>query len=136
MSTKEAIAKAPVSRPRRTAIGVRNVLTVNGKDPDFHYRIVNDEDDRIQQFLDAGYEVVDANTVRVGEKRVEKTTPEGTKAQLSVGGGQKAFVMRIKKEWYDEDQKAKADAIAETEASMKQSALDGNNYGKIDITRS
>ena len=32
---KEAIAKAPSGRPQRTPIGTRNVLTVEGKDPNY-----------------------------------------------------------------------------------------------------
>jgi hypothetical protein len=38
--------------------------------------------------------------------------------------------MRIPKEWYDEDQAAKEDAIAATEATMKQ-PNDGG-YGKFE----
>jgi hypothetical protein len=36
----------------------RNVLTVQRKEPGFMYRFVNNVDDRIQKFLDAGYEPV------------------------------------------------------------------------------
>ena len=39
-TNKEAIAKAPERRVRRTLIGQRNVLTVTGKEPGYHYRIV------------------------------------------------------------------------------------------------
>lgn len=131
---KEAIAKAPRGRTRRTPIGQRNVLTVTGKDPNYVYRIVNDSGDRIQSFLDAGYELVDEDSVRVGDKRVNKASAEGSKSQISVGQGQKAFVMRIRREWYEEDQLAKQKHVDQLEATIKEKALDGT-YGKLEISR-
>ena len=132
--TKEAIAKAPVSRVTRTPVSQRNILTVKGKDPAYEYRIVNDVEDRITQFLEAGYEIVQNDTVEVGDKRASTGTPVGSAKQLSVGGGTKAFVMKIKKEWYDEDQNAKLRLVSAQENSIKDKALDGN-YGKLEITR-
>ena len=116
-------------------MGQRNVLTVTGKDANYVYRIVNDSGDRVQEFLDAGYEMVDASSVRVGDKRVNAASAEGSVSQISVGQGQKAFVMRIKKEWYDEDQAAKQAHVDRLEATIKDKALDGT-YGKLEISRS
>ena len=132
---KEAIAKAPRGRPQRTRVGTRNVLSVAGKDPNYAYRIINDSGDRVQEFLDSGYELVDASSVRVGDKRVNSASAEGSKAQVSVGQGQKAYVVRIKKEWYEEDQAAKQDYVNELEHATKAKALDGT-YGKLEISRS
>jgi len=115
-------------------VGTRNVLTVAGKDPNYEYRIINDSGDRVQEFLDAGYELVDADSVRVGDKRVNTAKAEGSIAQLSVGQGQKAFVVRIKKEWYEEDQRAKMKKVDDLEAATKAKALDGT-YGKLEISR-
>lgn len=124
------------ARPRRTPVGQRNVLNVQGKEDGYVYRVVNDTGDRIQQFLDAGYEFVDANAVRIGDKRVNQSTPEGTKAQVSVGGGQKAFVMRISKEFYEEDQAAKQAEVNRLEESIKKQVSSGNaDYGKVMISQ-
>ena len=131
---KEAIAKAPSGRVQRTPVGTRNVLTVSGKDPSYEYRIINDSGDRVQEFLDAGYELVEKDSVRVGDKRVNAATAEGSKAHLSVGQGQKAFVVRIKKEWYQEDQARKQAHVNQLEEATKAKALDGT-YGKLEITR-
>lgn len=131
---KEAIAKAPRGRTQRTPIGQRNVLTVAGKDPNYVYRIVNDSGDRVHEFMDASYELVEANSVRVGDKRVNSASAEGTMSQISVGQGQKAMVMRIKREWYTEDQAAKQVQVNELESTIKQKALDGT-YGKLEISR-
>lgn len=132
---KEAIAKAPSGRPQRTPIGTRNVLTVAGKDPNYVYRIINDSADRVAEFMEAGYELVANESVKVGDKRVNKSSAEGSVSQLSVGQGQKAYVVRIKKEWYDEDQRLKQVRVNELEAATRNKALDGT-YGKLEISRS
>ena len=132
---KEAIAKAPRGRPQRVPVGTRNVLTVAGKDPSYEYRVINDSGDRVQEFLDAGYELVEKDSVRVGDKRVNSASAEGSVSQISVGQGQKAFVVRIKKEWYEEDQAAKQAKVNALEDSTKAKALDGT-YGKLEISRS
>lgn len=120
---------------RRTPInGVRNVLTVQGKDPAYEYRIVNDEGDRVAQFEAQGYEIVSDSTVKVGDRRVANPTKEGAAVQISVGGGMKAYVMRIKKEFYAEDQAAKQAQVNEQEAAMKRDAKNAADYGKLEIT--
>lgn len=135
MSQKEAIAKAPERRVRRTPIGRRNILTISGKEPGYVYRVVNDKGDRVQSFLEAGYELVSDKDVRVGESRVERPSAPGSNAEVSVGGGQKAFVMRIREDWFAEDQAKKQEYVNATEEATKQKALDGT-YGKLDISRS
>jgi len=132
---KEAIAKAPRGRTQRVPVGTRNVLTVAGKDANYEYRVINDSGDRVQEFLDAGYELVENSSVRVGDKRVNSASSEGSVSQISVGQGQKAFVVRIKKEWYEEDQARKQIKVNEMENATKAKALDGT-YGKLEITRS
>lgn len=118
------------AKPKRIPVAGKNVLTVVGKDPNFIYRFVNDEGDRVQKFLDAGYEIVESDSVSVGDKRVGNASAEGTKAQVSVGKGQKAFLMRISKEWYEEDQKAKQAYLDKLEQSLKQAG----DYGTITRT--
>ena len=118
---------------RASINGKRNVLTVQGKDPNYEYRIVNDTGDRVALMQERGYEVVTDSNVKIGDRRVANPTQEGSPVQASVGGGQKAFLMRIKKEWYDEDQQAKAAEVAQTEAVMKKDAKEGM-YGKLEIS--
>lgn len=126
---------AKVERTRRAPIaGARNVLRVEGKDPAYEYRIVNDTGDRIAQFEGQGYEIVSDRTVKVGDRRVANPTAEGSPVQISVGGGNKAYLMRIKKEWYEEDQQAKQAHVNESEAAMKQDAAKSADYGKLQIS--
>lgn len=130
---RQSLNSASAPAKRRTPINGRNVLTVEGKEPGYVYRIVNDTGDRVQQFLEAGYELVDAKSVRVGDRRVDKVTSEGSKAQVSVGGGDKAIVMRIKEEWYKEDQTAKQEHVNRLEETIKQTAGKAD-YGKLTIS--
>lgn len=131
---KESIAKAPSGRVTRTPIGTRNVLTVKGKDPNYVYRIVNDKDDRVQQFQEAGYVIDTDDSIAVGDKRVNAASSVGSTKQLSVGQGTKAFVMKIKREWYEEDQAVKLHQVNEVERATREKALDGT-YGKLELSR-
>lgn len=128
---KEAIAKEPKTRVRRTALSRRNVLTVNGKEPGFVYRVVNDTEDRVKEFEEMGYEVVKDSQVSVGDKRVDKSSSEGSVKRVSVGGGHYGVVMRQKEEYYREDQQAKLDYVAESERATQEKALSGT-YGKLE----
>lgn len=133
---KEAIAKAPERRVRRTPLGTRNVLTVSGKEPGYEYRFVNDIGDRVQEFLDNGWEVVEKKDIRIGDKRLGSASgAEGSVATASVGRGTTAYVLRIREDWYKEDQLAKQQAVDATEAATKEKALDGT-YGELKISRS
>ena len=123
-------------KTRRTGINqTRNVLTVEGKDPGFEYRIVNDTGDRITQFEERGYEIVSDSNIRVGDRRIANPTKEGSPIQISVGGGQKAFLMRLKKEFYLEDRKARDALVDEQEKGMLAEAKQIADYGKVTVTR-
>ena len=127
------INEKPTTRVTRASInGKRNVLTVSGKDSDYEYRIVNDSGDRVAMMQERGYEIVTDKNIKVGDRRVANPTQEGSPVQASVGGGEKAYVMRIRKDWYNEDEAAKAAQIAETEQAMKRDAKEGM-YGKLEI---
>jgi hypothetical protein len=133
--TRETIQKSPRGRPTRTPVGKRQRLSVKGKDPAFEYRFVNDTDARVEDFLDAGWTFEDSKTVRIGDKRIEGVSPEGTKLQLSVGSGTKAFLMKIPKEFYIEDQITKQEEVNALEGSMKRELARAGYEGKLDLSR-
>lgn len=130
---KETINQAPSGRPKRQPVGFRNRLNLAKKDPNYVYRFVNDTDDRVQMFLDAGYEIVDIGRNTVGDKRMDNQTT--VDKSISVGGGTRAYAMRIPKEFYDEDQKAKMQRVDAAEEGIKKPPIDGS-YGKVEISRS
>lgn len=121
-------------RPRRTSInGVRNVLTVSGKDPSYVYRVVNDTGDRVSQMEGIGYEVVKDPNVTVGDRRIANPTKEGSPVKVAVGGGTQAYVMRIPKEFYDEDMKAKLKSVDDMEKGTLREAKQNSDYGKVKV---
>lgn len=120
------------TRPQRTSLANRSVLSVKGKEPGFEYRIVNDVGDRVEMFKSMGYEVVADDSVQIGERRVANPSREGSPVQVSVGGGTKAFLMRQKAEWYKEDQDTKEARLKEQEGAMRADAMAGT-YGKLQI---
>ena len=112
----------PEVRVRRTPLAARKKLSVDNQDPNYHYRVVNVVDGRTEDFIDRGYEIVPA---KVGDKRVDSAAPIGSQSQISVGGGTKAVVMRIRKDWYEEDQAFKQSQIDSLEADMNNAAKKG-----------
>lgn len=125
--TRELATKSPVTRAKRTPITVRNRLSLKERDPNYHYRIVNDVDDRIEQFKANGWEI-EANA-KVGDKRVENSSGVGSVSTVSVGQGIKAVTMRIRKDWYEEDQSSKLAHIKATEETSRTDARRAADYG-------
>jgi len=119
-------------RPKRTPVGgARDILTVANMDPNYVYRWVNDKDGRITKFKEGGYEVVTSDT-EVGQDAVDRGSKLGSAITKSVGGMTTAVLMRIPREWYDEDQTAKLDAIDALEATMQSTGAD---YETLSISR-
>lgn len=124
------------TRPTRTPInGTRQILSVKGKEPGYEYRIVNDEGDRVALMQEQGYEIVTDKDVRIGDRRIANPTQEGTPAKVSVGGGMQGYLMRIKSDWYAEDQAAKQKQVDESEAAMKADAKKFSDYGELKLSR-
>jgi hypothetical protein len=76
-----------------------------------------------------GYELCEkAQVGAIGDKRVDNTASIGSIAHFSVGQGTKAVVMRIRDEWYKEDQTVKQQEVDAIEAAMKQEAREAGDY--------
>ena len=106
-------------RPRkRIPISVRNVLKWDKIEEGYRYRFVNDIENRIVQFKDAGYEAVASPDVVGDQRSPGDPSPLASHVEKSVGGGIKGVLMRIRTEWYEEDQRAKQSEIDDVERSM------------------
>lgn len=137
MADKETKKDALVrERKERTPVGgARDVLTVNGKDPNYVYRWVLDAPGRVTRFEQGGYEVV-TDALEIGQRTVDRESKVGSAVTKASGSGGTLVLMRILKEWYDEDQQAKQDRIDDLEATMRQEATQrDSDYGKFDIGR-
>ena len=138
MATAKTEEKKPLEkRARKTpTAGLRDKLTVYDADPNYHYRWVRNDEGRIRWFQERGYEVVTKEHA-VGDKVVDGGSTLGSAVTKFGGGTITVVLMRIPKEWFDEDQAAKEAEIAATEATMKRpsSELGQGAYGRVDLTR-
>lgn len=120
-------------RPERIPVsGQRNITTVHNTDPAFVYRWVNDVEDRISRFKLGGWEHVEG--AKVGDRTVDNSgTIEGVVSK-NVGSSRVAYLMRINRMWYEEDQANKAALIKEQEDAMlrNEKSAEGR-YGKVSI---
>lgn len=126
----------PKNRPERTPIGTSNKLTAEPR-PGFVRRWVNDVDGRIQMFEGAGYEPVRVPT-KVGDPMAAEATQLGSVVRKPVGGGVDAVLMEIPKEWNEEDQLRKEQALKKKEKSLLSEAPKEGLYGdgvSIDRTK-
>jgi hypothetical protein len=123
-------------RKRIPVGGNRDILTVEGKDINYVYRWVNDVDGRVQKFIAAFYDnVYMKDGVEVGAQDVKQGSNVGSVVSKDVGKGITAYLMRIRKEYYEEDQAAKQrDKVDRSEEIIFENVdrLSGK-YGKIDI---
>ena len=112
---EEALTRTANERPTRER--VRNVfnatqakLTVNKQIPGYHLHIFNDEPGRIQTAIDGGWEFVTPDEVGgVKDSVTSGNTDLGDKVRFLVGTSEKgdglyAYLMKIKEEWWQEDQ--------------------------------
>ena len=129
--TRESTKSARVARKPLTQRGPQAIA--GDKNPEFEYRFVNDTGSRIQNFKAAGYEFVTGDDLIVGDNRVSDATDLGSAKRVISNDGTTSYLMRIKRDWYEEDQASKAAAIKEQEAAMKQEASAGM-YGKLNIS--
>lgn len=102
-------------RKRNTFNGTQGKLMVNPDllDPEYHYHILNDAPGRIQAALDNGYVFVSPEEIGGISSdptlRDHNTDLGGDKVRYLVGQADNgspfyAYLMKQKKEWYDEDQ--------------------------------
>lgn len=130
------------TKPTRTPLGVpRQKLSLEKKDPNYYYRWINEVGDRINLALEAGYEFVTRSDAAPGDRDVApQNTDLGNRTSKVVGtaeGGRPltAYLMRLKKSFYNEDQAAKQAQIDEMERGLKvgkplKDALGDHGYVK------
>ena len=129
---KKPAAKRPPARKKIGEGGVKrsriayndiNKLDVEGKDPNFIYRWVNtDEDkwrDRVDKLRKRGY-IYDNESV-ISDGGVEASSI-GNIQSKPAGNGTTAVLMKIPKEYHEEDKRHKADEVDRREEGMKREA--------------
>ena len=122
------------NRPDRVPVsGHRNIMTVHDQDPAFVYRWVNDIEDRIEIFKLGGWKLVE-DKHQIGDRKADGASQLDRVVTKNVGAKRTAYLMRIEKEFYEEDQAAKERAIAEKEKAMliSEKSAEGR-YGSVTV---
>ena len=129
---KQEAPKGEQRRERRSAFnGTRGKLSINGQIPGYHLHIFNDTTEgRIQQALETGYEFVSPEEVGgVTTNVTDRNTDIGDKVRFLVGSADGkplyAYLMKIKQEWWEEDQKAMQERNDKTDAAIRGGKIDG-----------
>lgn len=115
-------------RNTRVPLGVaRSKLTVAGRDG-YVRRWINDAEGRLQNAQDGGYQFVMNDAIaQIGDKDVDNENRDlGARVSRVVDktSGQRAYLMEIKEEFYQEDQAAKVAKVEETDRRIRKGKLE------------
>lgn len=134
----EATNRPNRAQKKRKPIGRKNKL-VAPKKKGYVRRFINDIPGRLQEFLDAGYTVVNDGS-KTGDDNVGRASKLGGNSMTPVGGGLDGILVEIQEDWYREDQANKQKEIDKKEESL---LLDENGnpldkdkvFGELKINR-
>ena len=115
-------------RPVRTPLGQRNRLSFKNQDPNYVYRVINDQGDRLEEALEGGYEFV-IEDAKLGDARAAEGGKIDSRVSKPVGNGIRGYLMRIRRDLYESDQAVKMGKIAEIEKALKPDPKKGE-YGE------
>lgn len=116
--------------------GFRSRLQVSDSFPGYVLRWFNDVDGRIQRAQDAGYVFVKAEEVSsLGEHQIHQDNSDlnGNVSKVVSRGEPviRAYLMKIKEEWYQEDQREKEKVNKRTDDALRQ----GRPGGEAGVNR-
>ena len=121
----------------RVPIGAsRDLTAVRDTPKDYKDRWVNDEPGRIERFQQAGYELVES--AQVGDSHVDGTHSESGLVSRDMGKGTTAYLMRQRRDYFEQDQAEKQRRIDEHENTMRRKKTNPNestdgHYGEVKI---
>jgi hypothetical protein len=115
-------------RNKRVPLGVaRSKLTVAGR-PGYVRRWINDYDGRLQNAQEGGYEfVLNENVKQIGDQDIDNENRDlGARVSRVVDKttGQRAYLMEIKADFYEEDQRSKVAKVEETDRRIRKGKLE------------
>jgi hypothetical protein len=109
----------------------RQRLSVRDKDPNYVYRWVNDTEDRLERAEAGGYVFVQKSEVgKLGEGQIhQENTDLNSRVSKIVSKGEttpiRGYLMKIKKTWYDKDQKVKEALTDEVDQAIMRGRAGG-----------
>lgn len=135
-ASREGELKA--KRPERIPLDgsrTRLALDEDKLDPAYHYKWVNDVDDRIMRYKNAYYEHVSGEEgLTIGQRSIDSSTGELASVVSRDGGkGITVYLMKIPVEFYNEDKAAKEELTERRADAFKQSLNSGQEgmYGDV-----
>lgn len=129
------------ARPKRRVPmhgNFRDILTVTGTDPAYEYRWVSDVDERgsrIFKFNQAGWHFAPKDGLGIGEHSVYRSASLDSDIVRKPAGkdGRYLYLMRIEREYYEEDQAAKDQIVLDRKRDLLRQKDAPGFYGKIEI---
>jgi len=125
-----------VERKRNIFNGTEGKLTIEHVIEGFHLHIFNDTPGRIANAQAGGYAFVSPDEVGgTRENVVSRNTDIGDKVRFLVGRSEDgkepayAYLMKIKQDWYDEDQNAIQAKVNETDDAIRNGKATSNTDG-------
>ena len=125
-------------RPQRLKTAeVLDVMEASGMPNGYVGYWAKDVGTRIHDLLQRGYGFVNDQHIYIGDKTVlHGTRPEGakrldTKERDNNGKPIYYYLMMIRKDWYEEDQKIKAKIVEDTVAAMTEGDIKTGNYKSL-----
>ena len=125
-----------VTRKRRNTFnGTEAKLSVREQIPGYHLHVFTDTGGRIKDAMDSGYEfVVPAEVGGVSENVVSRNGDLGERIRYLVnpraeGTEQYGYLMKIRQEWYEEDQAELQAKNNRIDAAIRKGKVTGENTG-------
>ncbi len=103
---------------------LRNLSIQGNIDPAYTYRFINDEPGRVHKLTVADdWEIVKASDLDPNAK--DKAVGSAVERIVDRRSGQRAILVRKKREWYDADKAEEQASVTSTEQSLMQGARPG-----------
>ena len=99
--TRKKIKRVPLRKARKLNVSI-------DLDSNYHYYIANNTGDNLQTFLNAGYGFVENEAFKKEKKDhkdVSYATQFGKYISYNVGGGIKGYLMKIKKDLWEKEER-------------------------------
>ena len=137
-------------RPGRPNIGGRKnfIPKIEGLDPNYVYRFIKDKSteivdkegkvtfrpgQRVMELEGVGWQFVKSNEVKIAETTAYETMNLGSIIRIPGGLDEYLYLMKIRREWYEEDQENKKKQILETERELGSFSEQQGGYGSVEF---
>lgn len=132
-SEKPTTGDRPSKRTRNVFNGSNGKMNIKFDIPGYHPYVFNDTPGRIDTALQGGWEFVTPEEIdQVTANVVSRNTDIGDKVRFLVGraedgGPLYGYLMKIKQEWWEEDQLASQERNNKVDAALKKGRVPGQN---------